>query len=74
MLGAWSLKLAAWGLRLVVRGSRSLALEAWCLGLSSSFIFLVFWVCDIAHAPVPACSAVTAAVALIHGRAGLALR
>ena len=31
-------------------------------------------VCDIAHAPVPACSTVQALVALVLGRACLALR
>ena len=34
----------------------------------------MFRVCDIAHAPVPACAAALAFVALILGRAGLALR
>ena len=34
----------------------------------------MFGVCDIAPAPVPACAAALAFVALILGRAGLALR
>ena len=35
---------------------------------------LVFRVCDIAHAPIPACAAAFALIALVLGRAGLALR
>jgi len=37
-LGAWSLRLYAWGLRLALRGSRSLALEACGLGLVAFFL------------------------------------
>jgi len=74
MLGAWSLRLYAWGLRLAVRGSRSLALEAWRLGLSSSF-FIYFLVFAIAHSlnfSRPAGSAASALVALFgRGAAGV---
>ena len=37
-------------------------------------MILVFRICDIGDLPVPACAAALALVALIRGRAGLALR
>ena len=67
-LGAWSLRLYAWGLRLVVRGSRSLALEAWGVALSSSFFiyFLVFAIAHGRYSPGPARSTAAALVALLR--------
>ena len=60
-------------MKLAACGSRSLALEAWGLELSSFFIFLVFRIRDIGDLPVPAASPAAALVALILGRAGLSL-
>ena len=60
-------------MKLAARGSRSLALEAWGLELSSFFIFLVFRIRDIGDLPVPAASTAAALVALVLRGACLAL-
>ena len=68
------LGLEACGLYLSQLGAWSLPLVA-CIYLNLGIeFFLVFGVCDIVHAPVPACSAVTAFIALVLGRAAFPLR
>ena len=73
-------------MRLAVRGSRSLALEAWCLQLAASFLVfcnnlddaiqmpLVLAITHGRHRPVPACATVAALVALFRCRAAGVVR